>query len=105
MMIADIAVLRSTLDITAESVVRNPDGSTIATVITARITRKSGANACISMAAVHCPLTSSVIAVVNPHPGQMISKAWLIGHCQPWSPMMTSRIVRFDYFSDKYLQV
>lgn len=89
MTIAVIPVLCSITEIEAESFLRYSLGNPIATSIPVRITQKSGANACISTAAAHWPVSMRVMAVVKPHPGQRMPRACSIGHCHPCTPMLT----------------
>jgi len=62
----------------------------MAATIPVKTTKKSGANACIPTAVAHWPLIIKAMAVVNPHPGQVMPKVDLIGHCHPFNPLTTS---------------
>lgn len=90
MVIAVIPDLRSSKLTVVESFTRYCRGSVIAAATSARTIRKKGANACISTAAVHRPLTMSAMAVVKPHPGQVVPIVDRIGHCHPVNPVATS---------------
>ena len=89
-MIAVIPVLRSRNVIAVEIFFRYSCGSAIAIIMSASTTTKSGAKACIPTAAAHCPLARRVMAVVKPHPGQVIPTVDRIGHCHPFIPVATS---------------
>ena len=89
-MIAVRPVFCSSAATAVDSFFRYPVGNDIATIITARTPKKIGAKACVATAVVHWPLASRVMAVVKPHPGQVIPTVARIGHCHPFNPVATS---------------
>lgn len=89
-MIAVIPVLHSNTATVLESFFRYGRGSTMAATINARTPKKIGTKACVSTAVAHWPLARRVMAVVKPHPGQVIPTAARIGHCHPFIPAATS---------------
>ena len=89
-MIAVTPVFCSSDATVVDSFFRYPVGNDIATIITARTPKKIGAKACVTTAVVHWPLTSRVMAVVKPHPGQVIPTVARIGHGHPFNPVATS---------------
>ena len=88
-MIAVTPVFCSTAAIVVDSFFRYTVGKEIATIITARTPEKIGAKACVATAAAHWPLANRVMAVVKPHPGQVIPAVARIGHCHPFNPLAT----------------
>jgi len=89
-MIAVIPVLHSNTATVLETFLRYGRGSTMAATINARTPKKIGTKACISTAVAHRPLARRVMAVVKPHPGQVIPTVARIGHCHPFIPAATS---------------
>ena len=85
--IAMIPVRLSNAAIPIETLCWYLNGKMLTTAIRIKRIITGGANACIRTAAVQSPLSSNVIAVVKPHPGQVTSSAKRIGHCHPPKPM------------------
>lgn len=91
-MVAVIPVLRSSKLTAVESLTRYCCGNIDAVVTSTKTIRNKGANACISIAAAHRPLTRRAMAVDSPHPGQVVPIVDRIGHCHPPIPVATSTI-------------